>query len=141
MSMEARELEAFLGQTFPTPLGVVATLRRDGSPNLTPVWFRWDGASVRIWTTDTRSWVRNLLRDARVAFSVQTFEAPYPAAVIRGHATVMGGDEPLVLDEIRAITKRYVGPEEVEPYVTDWPALRTIVKITPDRIISWAEGG
>ena len=141
MSMQPDEVAAFLGQTFPTPLGVVGTLRRDGSPNLTPVWFRWDGASVRVWTTDTRSWVRNLLHDPRVAFSVQTSEAPYPAVVIRGHTTVTSGDESAVLDEIRAITRRYVGPDEVEPYITDWPALRTIVKITPDRIISWVEGG
>jgi PPOX class probable F420-dependent enzyme len=141
MSMQAQEFEAFLGQTFPTPLGVVGTLRTDGSPNLTPVWFRWDGSSVKIWTTDTRAWVRSLQRDPRVAFSVQTFEAPYPAVVIRGRATMTSGDESSVLDEIRAITSRYVGPEEVEPYVTDWPALRTIVTITPESVISWAEGG
>ena len=30
MSMQAQEFEAFLGQTFPTPLGVVGTLRTDG---------------------------------------------------------------------------------------------------------------
>jgi len=141
MSMDVRELEAFLGQVVPTPLGVVATLRADGSPNLTPVWFRWDGKSVTIWTTDTRAWVRNLQRDPRVAFSVQTFDAPYPAVVIRGLAASNTGEDPAIGDEIRAITRRYVGPEEVEPYIADWPALRTIVKITPERVISWAAGG
>lgn len=140
MNMEAGELEAFLAQTFPTPLGVVGTSRRDGWPNLTPVWFRWDGTSVKIWTTDTRQWVRNAKRDPRVAFSVQTFEPPYPAVVIRGLATV-SGDDPAVVDEIRAITERYVRREQVEAYIDDWPALRTIVTITPERIISWAEGG
>jgi PPOX class probable F420-dependent enzyme len=141
VSMPPEELEAFLNQSFPTPLGVVATLRSDGSPNLTPVWFRWDGSSVKIWTTDTRVWVRSLQHDPRVAFSVQTFEAPYPAVVIRGQASTTSGDDPSVLDEIRAITRRYVAPEEVEPYVSDWPALRTIVTITPQTVISWAEGG
>lgn len=141
MSMEPQELQAFLDQTFPTPLGVVGTLRTDGSPNVTPVWFRWDGSSVKIWTTDTRAWVRHLQRDPRVAFSVQTFDSPYPAVVIRGLATMATGDEPGVLDEIRAITHRYVAPEEVEAYVTDWPTLRTIVTISPERIISWTAGG
>ncbi len=141
MSMQPNELEAFLGQTFPTPLGVVGTSRRDGSPNVTPVWFRWDGEAVTIWTTDTRAWVRNVLRDPRVAFSVQTFEAPYPAVVIRGLASVTSGNGPAILDEIRAISRRYVSSEEVEPYVSDWPALRTIVRITPNRLISWLEGG
>jgi len=141
MSMDASELDQFLSQTFPTPLGVVGTLRADGSPNLTPVWFRWDGTSVTIWTTDTRAWVRNVYRDPRVAFSVQTFDPPYPAVVMRGLATATGGDDYDILGEIRAITKRYVRPEGVEAYIAEWPALRTIVKITPDRIISWAEGG
>ncbi len=141
MSMDPRELDAFLGQSFPTPLGVVGSLRRDGAPHLTPVWFRWDGKSVTIWTTDTRAWVRNLRRDPRVAFSVQTFEAPYPAVLIRGLASLTTGDDPAVLGEIRAITSRYVEPEEVEQYIDDWPALRTIVTITPDSVISWAEGG
>jgi hypothetical protein len=105
------------------------------------VWFRWDGSSVKVWTTDSRAWARNLIRDPRVAFSVQTSDAPYPAVVMRGLATMTTGDEAAVLDEIRAITERYVGPEEVEPYVTDWPALRTIVTISPSSVVSWAEGG
>jgi PPOX class probable F420-dependent enzyme len=141
MSMDGQELEEFLGQTFPTPLGVVGTLREDGSPNVMPVWFRWDGTSVKIWTTDTRAWVRHLKRDPRVAFSVQTLNAPYPAVVLRGFATMTSGSEPTVIDEIRAITRRYVPADEVEPYVADWPALRTIVTISPEKIISWAEGG
>ena len=39
MSMSTTELETFLAQTFPTPLGVIATLRRDGSPHIVPVCF------------------------------------------------------------------------------------------------------
>ena len=58
MSMSTAELETFLAQTFPTPLGVIATLRRDGSPHIVPVWFRWDTGAVTIWTTETRAWVR-----------------------------------------------------------------------------------
>ena len=60
MGMSTAELEAFLAQTFPTPLGVTATLRRDGSPHTVPVWFRWDAGAVTIWTTQARVWVQNL---------------------------------------------------------------------------------
>jgi nitroimidazol reductase NimA-like FMN-containing flavoprotein (pyridoxamine 5'-phosphate oxidase superfamily) len=59
-------------------------LRHDGSPHIVPVWFRWDGGAVQIWTTEACAWLRNLLRDPRVAFSVQTFDEPYPAVVTRG---------------------------------------------------------
>jgi PPOX class probable F420-dependent enzyme len=141
MNMNSAELETFLGQAFPTPLGVVGTLRRDGSPHLVPVWFRWDGASVTIWTTQTRAWVRNLLRDPRTAFSVQTFEEPYPAVVMRGTATAATADDRATTEEIRAITRRYVPAEGVESYIADWPQLRTIVTVVPDHIVSWSAGG
>ncbi len=141
MSMSEAELEAFLAQAFPTPLGVVATLRRDGSPHVVPVWFRWGSGAVTIWTTETRVWVRNLLRDPRVAFSVQTFEEPYPAVMMRGGATVTTADDAATVEQARAIARRYLAREDVEGYVAHWSDLRTIVTITPDHIVSWSAGG
>ena len=141
MSMSTAEQQTFLAQTFPTPLGVAGTLRRDGSPHLVPVWFRWDGAVITIWTTEERVWVRNLIRDPRAAFSVQTFEAPYPAVIMRGTATVATADDSATMAEIRAITRRYVPAEGVERYIADWPNLRTIVSIVPNHIVSWSAGG
>lgn len=141
MSMSTAELEAFLAQTFPTPLGVIATLRRDGSPHIVPVWFRWDAGAVTIWTSETRVWVQNLLRDPRVAFSVQTFEEPYPAVMVRGTATIATADDAATAEEIRAITRRYIVPEDVEGYIAHWPDLRTIVTIIPAHIVSWSAGG
>ena len=139
--MSAAEMETFLAQTFPTPLGVIATLRPDGSPHIVPVWFRWDTGAVTIWTTDTRAWVRNLLRDPRVAFSVQTFEEPYPAVMMRGRATAATGHDAATAGEIRAITRRYIVPEDVEGYIARWPDLRTIVTIAPAHVVSWSSGG
>jgi PPOX class probable F420-dependent enzyme len=141
MSMREAELEAFLAQTSPTPLGVIATLRRDGSPHVVPVWFRWDAGAVTIWTTEARVWVRNLLRDARVAFSVQTFEDPYPAVMMRERATAATAYDAATVEEARAIARRYLAPEDVEGYVDRWSELRTIITITPDHIVSWSTGG
>lgn len=138
--MSEAELEAFLAQTFPTPLGVIATLRRDGSPHVIPVWFRWHEGVVTIWTTETRAWVRNLLRDPRVAFSVQTFEEPYPAVMLRGRAAVATGNDTTV-EQARAIARRYVVPEDVDEYVARWSDLRTIVTINPEHTVSWSVGG
>ena len=138
MGMSTAELEAFLAQTFPTPLAVIATLRRDGSPHIVPVWFRWDASAVTIWTTEARAWVQNLLRDPRAAFSVQTFEQPYPAVMMRGSATVATADDAATAGEIRAITRRYIAPGGVEGYIARWPDLRTIVTIIPAHIVSWS---
>jgi PPOX class probable F420-dependent enzyme len=141
MSMSEAELEAFLGQTFPTPLGVIATLRGDGSPHVIPVWFRWERGAVTIWTTDTRIWVGNLLRDSRLGFSVQTSEEPYPAVMMHGRASVATADDAATIEQARAIARRYLAPEDVESYVARWSDLRTIVTIIPDRIVSWSAGG
>lgn len=141
MSMSEAEFEAFLGQTFPTPLGVISTLRRDGSPHVVPVWFRWGSGVVTLWTTDSRVWVRNLLRDPRVGFSVQIFEAPYPAVMMRGRAVAVTADDADTVEEARAIARRYLDPAEVEGYVAEWSDLRTIVTIHPERIVSWSVGG
>lgn len=139
MSMSTAVLDAFLSQTFPTPLGVIGTVRRDGSPHfIAPVWFRWHDGAVTIWTTESRGWVRNLRRDPRVAFSVQTSEEPFPAVMMRGRATVATADDAATMAEIRAITRRYTSAEEVEPYIARWPDLRSIVTIVPAHVVSWA---
>jgi PPOX class probable F420-dependent enzyme len=139
VQLDREQLESLLTQSSPPSLGVVGTVRRDGSPHLAPVWFRWDGQSIKIWTEASRLWVRNLVRDARAAFSIHADKPPWPSAVFYGTATVETGDLPSVHDEIRAITRRYVLPEQVESYVSNWPDLLTIVTISPERVTSWSE--
>jgi PPOX class probable F420-dependent enzyme len=141
MSMTPAELDAFLDQTFPTPLGVVATVREDGSPQVTPVWFRWHDGHISIWTAAQRRWVRNLTRDQRVAFVVHGDDPPYPAVVMRGRATVATGDGPKIDQEIRAITSRYVATDEVDGYIADWPGIRSIVTLHPEHVTSWGDAG
>lgn len=88
---------------------------------------------MTLWTSDQRVWVRNIARDPRIAFSVQTFEPPYPAVMMRGRATAYTADDgPAVLEEARAISRRYL-PDE-------WPDLRTIVRVVPDHTVSWSAG-
>jgi PPOX class probable F420-dependent enzyme len=140
MAMSASELDAFLDRTRPALVGVVGTLRRDGSPHAVPVWYRWDGEAARIWSDEGRGWVRNVLRDPRAAFSVHEIEPPYAAVVMHGRAEVATGASREIDDEIRLITRRYIDEPEVEDYVAGWAHLRTIVTIRPDAISSWTRG-
>jgi len=139
--MDPDELDAFLNRERPARLGVVGTLGLDGSPHLVPVWYRWDGEAVTIWADEPRIWVQNLLRDGRVAFSVQEEDWPFPAVVMRGRADVVAGDTLFVQGEIRRITRRYVPEDGVEAYVARWAELETIVTIRPERITSWPAAG
>jgi PPOX class probable F420-dependent enzyme len=134
------ELLAFLDRTDPALLGAVGTLRKDGSPHVVPVWYRYDGEAVHVWSDERRGWVCNLRRDSRVAFSVQEIEPPYAAVVMHGRAQVETGDNQAISEEILRITRRYIEEAEVERYVAGWARLRTIVTIRPDAISSWARG-
>jgi PPOX class probable F420-dependent enzyme len=138
--MRREDIQAFLDRERPAMLGVVGTLRRDGSPHLVPVWYRYDGESVHVWTTDERAWVRHLLRDDRVAFTVLEPAPPYGAVVMHGRAEVATSDAAEISDEIRRITRRYIEEPEIESYIAGWEHLRTIVTIRPERMTAWGRG-
>jgi PPOX class probable F420-dependent enzyme len=134
------KLSEFLDQADPALLGVVATLRADGGPHTVPVWYRYDGQRIHIWSHEPRAWVQNVLRDNRVAFTVPETRPPFGAVILRGRAQVRTGAAPEIVAEIHAITRRYIPAQEVESYVAAWPQLRTIVSITPEKVTSWDRG-
>ena len=69
MAMSAEEVAAFLdGQRSIT----CATIGRDGSPHLMPLWYVIRGGEVWAWTYAKSQKVRNLERDARCTLQVDT---------------------------------------------------------------------
>jgi PPOX class probable F420-dependent enzyme len=132
-------VHAFLQHAWPSSLGVVGTLDADGGPHLVPVWYRYDGERIHIWTLESRRWVKNLARDPRAAFSVQEDQPPYAAVSLRGQAGILTSDGEEVTEEIRRITRRYVAEAHVEAYIRQWAHLRTIVSITPEATSGWED--
>jgi len=61
------QIEAFLAQPRNA---MVAGLRRDGRPQMTPNWFFWDGERFYISTTKTRRKFANFSRDPRVQLAI-----------------------------------------------------------------------
>ncbi|MEE9198738.1 MAG: TIGR03618 family F420-dependent PPOX class oxidoreductase [Dehalococcoidia bacterium] len=138
MSMNSGELAGFLERGR---MGVVATIRVDGSPQVTPVWYRYDGEAIIIWTARNRIWVKNAQRDNRVAFSVHEETPPFAAVVIRGRAEVANGPDETGLAEAKIISRRYIEEGEVEGYVERWwPGTHDFVRITPEAVTSWRQG-
>jgi PPOX class probable F420-dependent enzyme len=133
------EINAFLDRENPALVGVVGTTRADGSPHVVPVWYRWDGHDVRVWTHEERLWVRNLRRDPRIAFSVQEARPPYGAVTIRGRAELSTGGADAEA-EIRRITRRYLADGELDGYVAEWSHLRSIVRVHPVGMRAWSRG-
>lgn len=108
----------------------VATLMKDGSPQITPTWIDYDGKTILINTAEGRTKQKNLSRDQRVAISIVDQNNPYNMVTIRGKVieqTIKGADE-----HIDKLAKRYLG---VDKYPFRSPTeKRIILKVTPEKI-------
>lgn len=108
----------------------LATVGRDGYPQVTPVWVDFDGKHVRFNTARGRVKERNLQRDPKVALAVQDPDNPYRYLQIRGRVveiTEQGADA-----HIDALAKKYIGQDR---YPWRRPGeVRVMVKILPERV-------
>jgi PPOX class probable F420-dependent enzyme len=110
----------------------VATVGRDGAPQVTPVWVDYDGTHVRFNTARGRVKDRNLQRSPRVALSVQDPDNPYRYLQVRGRVVEM--TERDADAHIDALAKKYTGRDR---YGNRRPGeVRIIVKILPEAIQS-----
>ena len=86
----------------------LATLNRDGSPHVTPMWVDLEGDFVMFNTAIGRAKVENLRRDPRVSLSHIDAENPYDRVEIRGRVVqfVEGDEAERCMDRL---AKKYVG--------------------------------
>jgi PPOX class probable F420-dependent enzyme len=64
--------------------GHLATVRPDGNPAVTPMWFQWDGELLRFTHTTRRAKLRNIQHNPHVAMSVLNPAKPYQYLQARG---------------------------------------------------------
>jgi PPOX class probable F420-dependent enzyme len=83
----------------------LATLRPDGSPQSSVMWFAWDGRRARFSHTSTRQKYRNLRRDGRVSFHIQDPDNPYRTLEVRGRVESMDPDPDAAF--YRSLQERY----------------------------------
>ena len=112
-------------------VGVVVTLRPDGSPHATPVWVDWDGRRVRFVIRVGQAKERHLARDPRVALAVVNAADPYEYVSISGRVVLTEtGAEALVAD----LAQKYLGRAD---YPADDPdAVRVMATIEPECVSS-----
>lgn len=113
----------------------IATLMPDGSPQMTVMWFRPDGNSLRMMTpADTRK-SRNLETDSRVAVVVEEPGNPYNFVEIRGTVEVVHDDDAARI-ELRRIAARYLGDDRAEKYADSLSAdPRVLLIIHPEKTV------
>lgn len=108
----------------------VATLMKDGSPQVTVVWSDVEGDRIVINTADGRSKVRNMRRDPRVAISIADQRNPERAAFIRGRVTEITADG--AEEHVARLARKYHGPDYTE--FSSFQRPRLIVYIEAEHI-------
>ena len=111
-------------------LAFVATLMKDGWPQITPTWVDIEDGKILVNTAEGRLKQKNISRDDRIAISVADQNNPYHMVTVRGRVveqTNEGADE-----HVDKLAKKYLG---VEKYPLRSPnEKRVIIKIKPERI-------
>lgn len=106
----------------------LATLMRDGWPQVDPVWMGLEGDSILVCTGEGALKAKNTRRDTRVGLSVVATDNPYQEAQIRGRVVERRGDPDLSV--IDRLARKYTG----KPFpFRDKPAERVVLVIAVER--------
>ena len=136
IAMSASERDEFLASERTCR---VASIGRDGSPHVTPLWFAWDGTSL--WLTSivrSQRW-SDLQRDNRVSVIVDA-GAPFTelrgvelrgAAEVVGEVPRTGAPVPELETPEQLFADKYAGGRVHHDGRHAW------LKVTPTKIVSW----
>jgi general stress protein 26 len=136
-------LDAFLKERLVAQL---ATVSKDGSPHVKPVWFRWDGEKVWMITWLKCKTVYNIQHHSRVAVSIDSSRAPVTSfpdmgCLIHGEAELV----PEVKNKVDPkswhfkIFAKYLGEENCyrPPQSIHLANPNMAIGVKPTKILSW----
>jgi PPOX class probable F420-dependent enzyme len=114
-------------------IGKLATVMKDGSPHVTPIWYMMEDGKVIVNTTTNRVKYRNIERDGRVCFLV---DGGSSYVILFGKARI--ADERDGKKDIETLAIRYTGPIQGRKSArgTYWKQPRVTIEITPERVVS-----
>ena len=113
----------------------IATIMKDGSPQLSPVWANYDKGYFFVNTAEGRIKHKNILRDPRVAISVVDNNNPLDMTTVRGKVVDVIPDYDY--EHIDKLTKKYIGKDK---YPFRQPGEKRIVfKILPESVFVMPE--
>ena len=111
-------------------LAHLGTVMANGAPQVTPVWFDYDGTFFRVNSAKGRVKDRNMRRNPAVSLSIVDPANPYRYVGVLGRVveiTEQGGDA-----HIDSLAKKYLGQDRY-PYRRPGE-VRVIYKIKPEKV-------
>jgi PPOX class probable F420-dependent enzyme len=125
------DLDGFLEEPL---VAVLATLRKDGSVLLSPVWHEWRAGGFNVPTGAEDVKVRHLRRDPRASILVAESQFPLRGIEVRCVAKIV--EEDAVEAAVR-IASRYIGHEKGAAYVAALGGDDVIVRLEPGDLRVW----
>ncbi len=100
----------------------LATIGRNGGPQLTEVWFLFDGGELKLSLNTSRGKTKNLLARPACSLFILDLENPYRYIDVRGHARVEADDDYAFADKVGAKygsdLREHDGPDDKRVVVT-----------------------
>jgi PPOX class probable F420-dependent enzyme len=132
--------EAYQFMAAGTRTGKLATVRADGRPHVAPIWFVLDGEDLLFNTWHESVKGKNLVRDGRIALTVDEEIAPYAFVLVEGTVEII--DDDLVESKKWAtrIAARYMGADQAEAFgERNGVPGELLVRIKVDKIVAEKE--
>jgi len=115
----------------------ITTVRADGQPQSSPVWFHWDGADFLVMSQPTAQKLRNVGGNPKVSLNLNADRTGGDLLIVEGVAEVL----PTAPDQARAAAylAKYEGPiQRLGDAADDFIREYSIgIRITPTRWRSW----
>lgn len=115
----------------------LTTVRADGAPTPTPVWFHWDGERILIFSQDNALKVRNIQNNPQVALNFHTDAYGGDVVILLGRAQIDG--EGVSPAQFAAYVAKYgegikminMTPESMRQTYS------TVIRVTPTHVRNW----
>jgi PPOX class probable F420-dependent enzyme len=130
------DVRAFL-TALPARTGKLATVRADGRPHVTPIWYDLDDDGSLVFNTGTSTLKgRNMRRDPRVSLCVDDDRPPFSFVTVEGLADL--SDD---LAEVRRwaarLGGRYLGAERADEFgARNGVPGELLVRVRPEHVVS-----
>ena len=122
MNITKEAIKILEGKNFAS----LATINRDGSPQVSVVWIDYNDNHILINTAKNRIKTNNMERDPRVSISVTDAKNPYYQITFKG--IVKNISESNADDHIHSLAKKYLNQDK---YPISDKEIRVIVSIEP----------
>jgi PPOX class probable F420-dependent enzyme len=140
-SLTRGEIDAFLGTTV---IARLATVKRDGSPYVVPVWQHWDGARMYVIPRARSAFIEHIKAEPRVAVScADDVDPAHTRVLLQGAARLVEGPVHMqgrMLDIANDMARRYMGADGPHYLARTSSRPRYLVEITPTSVTSWRGG-